>query len=456
MRDRTKRFRFPGVGVLVSLCLLLPAIMAWSSEKPPPEPGVKVFPLEEISPQDCPEPARSRIQAGQTTLECGSSPLAGIAYPEFRSHRPVYGAFTFDMSFLDPRSGLRYGYAVDESRGTGTGYDRLYFDFNHDSDLTNDVAVPAMRKAPAGLRREPGTVCFETIRVPLDYGPEGVWRQTLMPCLKRQGSLHYLSFVVPAARRGKILLGAEEVELVLAQYGTITGRYDKPMTGAFLTGRNEPLPYLAHWPSVNGTFYKLLPTPAGDKIRVEPYAGPFGTFEVGAGNRNIARPSVRNAWLLSRDSIIDVLACTSADGRWNVPVGDYRPARLAVRYGKREVGLRADFSAVGQKAARPAVFPFRVRQGEPFVLDLADQPEVVFKSPTAARVKRGETLKVEAVLYLSGTDIMIYSLRDTTRKTGRIKQWDGRLTDRLELVDPTIRITNSAGQTVAEGKMPFG
>ena len=63
---------------------------------------------------------------------------------------------------------------------------------------------------------------------------------------------------------------------------------------------------------------------------------------------------------------------------------------------------------------------------------------------------------MDAVLYLPGTDIMIYSLRDTTCRTGRIKQWDGRVTDRFDLVDPTIRIANAADQTVAEGKMPFG
>jgi hypothetical protein len=437
----------------VTLLCLASATVVWGAGNPS---GGKVYALEEISIQDCPEPARSRLQMGQYAAESGDSPLPGITYPTFKSNKPTYGAVTFDMSLFDPQAGIRYCFAMDESAGTGTGYDRLYFDLNHDSDLTNDSAVVRVQDTPTGMPAGQGMVFFADIRVGLDYGPDGVWTQTMTPRMMNVGNSGRMFLAAPTARKGKIVLGSEEVELVLAQYGTITGRYDKPMTGVFLTGKEELLPFLAYWRCVNGTFYKLLPTPAGDRIRVEPYAGPSGVFEVGAGSRNIAQPGVELGWLQSKDAIIDLLTCTGADGKANVPVGDYRPLRLAVRYGTRRVGLSADTSQIGQKAAPPAVFPFKVRQEKPLVLDFSGKPDMVFKSPTADRLKTGETLKVEAVLYLPGTDIMISGVEDMTKKSGSTKLPDGREFNMYESVAPTIKIANSSGQTVAEGEMPFG
>ncbi len=434
------------------LCLPL-ATKVSGTESPS---GGKGYALEEVSIEDCPEPARSRPRTGQYANESGASPLPGITYPAFQSDNPIYGAVTFDMSLFDPQAGTRYCFAVDESAGTGKGYDRLYFDVNRDSDLTNDAAVARMQDTPAGMPAEPETVFFEKIQVGFDYGADGVWTQALIPQMMTRGNSGRMFFTAPTVRRGKIVLGSEEVELVLGSYGTNTGRYDRPMTGVFLIGKNELLPFLGYWRCVNGTFYRLLPTPGGDKIRVEPYAGPFGTFEVGAGGRNIARPAIELAFLLSKDAIIDLAACTQTDGKWKVPVGDYRPFRLAVRCGTRGIGLSVDTSQIGTANARPAVYPFKVRQDKPFLLDFSDRPDVVFKSPATDRLKTGETLRVEAVLYLPGTDVMISAIEDTTQKSGSTKLPDGREFTMYESVPPMIKIANSSGRIVAEGPIPFG
>jgi hypothetical protein len=42
------------------------------------------------------------------------------------------------------------------------------------------------------------------------------------------------------------------------------------MTGAFLTGTEEVLPLLGYWRFVNGTFYRLAATPAGEGGRHRP------------------------------------------------------------------------------------------------------------------------------------------------------------------------------------------
>lgn len=448
------------------LCLSLPAITAWSSEKPPPGSGAKIFPLEEISLQDCPEPARTRLQAGLYARECGNTPLAGITYPKFKSNKPIYGAATFDLSLFDPQAGLRYGWAIDESGGTGTGYDRFYFDLNRDSDLTNDAPVTVMKEPPAGLGQDPATarfgktILFEKIQVRLDYGPEGVWTQTVIPRLRHLGDIgdhSSMSFVAPTARKGKIVVGSEEVEVVLGQSFTISGRYDRPMTSVFLTGQNESVPFVGYWRKVNGAFCKLSPSPAGDKVSVEPYAGQVGTLELNAGARGTAVLSLEGGYVLSKDSIIDLTTCKGEDGKWTIPVGDYRPFNWFLRCGQRRIVLRPDDPQAGPKTAPPAVFALHVRAGRPCTFALTEKPHVAFRIPGAGyRLKVGDTMNAEAVLLLPRTGAMIVALDDLTKKTQTIKTPDGRDFDIYASVDPTVKIANAAGQTVAEGKMPFG
>jgi hypothetical protein len=361
----------------------------------------------------------------------------------------------FDMSLFDPRAGLRYHFAIDES--AGAGYDRLYFDVNHDSDLTNDSPAGLAPNPPGNMQNRPGSVLFENVRLHLDYGPgQGVFPQTVVPRLMRSGENAYMFFTAPTARLGRIELGSQEVELVLGQTFTITGRYDRPMTGALLAGSDGMLPVLGYWRCVNGTFYRLSATPSGSKVTVTPYAGPFGVLETGAGGRNMTPPTIDFGWISGRDAFLDIEDCRRNDGKLSLPLGDYRPFRMAVRYGQRRIELGIDTSQLGRKDA-PAAFPITIRQDKPFVLDFPGKPEVVFQTPAAgARLKAGQELKVEATLRDLGAGTMISDLEDTTRKRASSKLLSGRDVDIFESVAPAIKITNSSGQTVAEGSMPFG
>ncbi|HNS22420.1 MAG TPA: hypothetical protein PKH24_18080 [Sedimentisphaerales bacterium] len=438
----------------IAVSSLLPAILVYGGE--PPAATGRVFPLEEISIFNYGGAAKGQLQSGTVAPDCGDIPTPGVTYPTFKSGKPIYGTVTFDMSLFDPQAGVQYCFALDESGGAG--YDRLLFDVNHDSDLTDDPVVgPA--KSPAGDMQEmPRSVLFENVQIHFDYGPgQGVFTQVVMPRLMRVGEdASYMFFTAPTARKGKIQLGSREVELVLAQVQTIAGRYDRPMTGAFLSGVEESLPLLGYWRCVNGTFYSLSATPCGDKVTVTPYSGPFGVLETGAGGRNIAAPTIDFGWMSSRDAFIDLGDCPQKDGKLNLPVGDYRPFRLAVRYGQRRIGIATDTSRLGHKDA-PAVFPIAIRQDKPCVLDFLGKLEVVFKSPaTGSRFKAGDTLEVQAMLCDAAAGTMISALEDTTKKTGSTELPNGRSLDLFESVSPAIRITNSLGQTVAEGPMPFG
>ena len=51
-------------------------------------------------------------------------------YPAFRSRAPLFGAASLGRRPGDPESPIPYLFAIDESAGAGTGYDRLHLDLD--------------------------------------------------------------------------------------------------------------------------------------------------------------------------------------------------------------------------------------------------------------------------------------------------------------------------------------
>ena len=80
---------------------------------------------------------------------CQDTPFPEVKhYPAFVSKVPVFGSVQFGRRPDDTNSGARYYFAVDESRGTGKGYDCFYFDANRDLDLRNDPVGKVQQPAP--------------------------------------------------------------------------------------------------------------------------------------------------------------------------------------------------------------------------------------------------------------------------------------------------------------------
>lgn len=86
-----------------------------------------------------------RGQRARLTHESGTNVKA---YPTFRSEKPLYGAVSFGGEYSKPGSGYEFHFAIDESSGTGEGYDRLFLDLDRDLDLTNDQPVRAWDSPP--------------------------------------------------------------------------------------------------------------------------------------------------------------------------------------------------------------------------------------------------------------------------------------------------------------------
>jgi len=94
-------------------------------------------------------------------------------YPAFTSQAPIFGSVRFGGRQDETNSGLLFYFAVDESRGTGKGYDRLYFDANRDLDLRNDPVVKPRQPPPdhgykpnfSGIK---SVAAFDFLRLKLD------------------------------------------------------------------------------------------------------------------------------------------------------------------------------------------------------------------------------------------------------------------------------------------------
>jgi hypothetical protein len=482
------------------------------------------------------------IARGQT-VQCGSEPDRQVkAYPKLKSNHPLYGKVRFGATRLNPDAGVEYQFVIDESgekpaesksghskpgdAGSGgsklgavasfvnelassllgekssTGpaspivqpsappisYDRLYFDANHDLDLTNDPVLLPMKDPPAAANpfasQSKQTVVYDYLAIPFDYGPgQGRRSFRVLPRLMIQEyeGTQYVSlcFVAAVARQGQIRIGSQEYDAVLAQPYSITGRFNLPSTAMFLTrvGATEPQEYW--WGSdeigamrrVDGRYYATSVTPLGDKLTVKPYQGDFGTLKLGPGKRDLKKLVMKGSLRSETTSVAvgdpggrgwpDAKATTEC----SIPVGDYVPAWLSIEYGRLRINLSDNYHSDGHprdtaKMAKRRTYAFKIRKDQSFVLDFSHKPEVLFASPAKDQtLKPGDTLSVAAVLVDPVLDIMIRGLDDSGRTEKVPYKLPGGKEQSFQRplsLDPKVTITNSSGKRVAEGKLPFG
>jgi hypothetical protein len=175
---------------LVAFCLaaVMPAWGAGSGSER------LAFPLEEVSGFDVADVGH--------TCACRSEPEPNVAYPAFTSAKPLYGVMCVDMEFANLRSGTPYHFALDESGGTGTGYDRLYLDHNRDGRLSDEAPIAPLRERPIPRRALPGRLGDNRVRRGRMVPAEGfvlrvVARQGENPAHRAAGSVRH----APAQRR---------------------------------------------------------------------------------------------------------------------------------------------------------------------------------------------------------------------------------------------------------------
>jgi hypothetical protein len=400
-------------------------------------------------------------------------------YPRFRSSKPLYGKVIFAGDYVDPTKGVTCYYALDESKGSGQGYDRLYFDANRDLDLSNDPPLKA-QKPPAGALL-PGTyykqqICFDFVKVEFDCGAEGLRPLELLPrLLEYEGGSHTMTFVATKVVQGVVDVGNRTYIAVVGQDYYIGGRYDHPATALRLKSIGHPDPILGDFGTdrlnafqqTGGKFYQFNVNPNGTRLTVRRYEGEMGTFAVGPAQRKVSKVEV-NGTLSAAGTAVAIGSSLDDQGtasrqQFELPVGDYLPSFLTITLGHLQISISDNYHSEGKpqdRAGRPRVFGIKIQKDRPFTLDFANQPAVMFASPAkSARIKAGTAVEVKAVLIDPQLDIMIRGITDPSKLVEvETKEPSGAISkyQRNRSLDPKILITRANGETVAEGVMPFG
>jgi len=381
-------------------------------------------------------------------------------YPTFKSQKPIYGSITFDSNYTVPNSGIKYYFAIDESLGTDKGYDTFYFDINRDLDLTNDKSLNPMKNLPDNVLKSSGEskiTYFDYLTINFDYGQEiGIKPFQIIPHLTVYTfGYSYLHFLSTTARKGEIHIGNYKYDAVIAQWYIISGRFDRPFTGIFLTPL-EGAPPLGKWTgsemlrsmhSIDGKFYSFSTTPTGDKLFVNPYKGDLGIFAMGPGNRKIKDMSVYGC-IMSENTVVPI--GKENPGGWptktkecRIPVGEYFPNYLQVEYGQLSMNIRQNQHSDGKandRQDRPMAYGIKITKETPFYFDFPNQPEILFTSPEKdMKFKPGDTVSVETYLIDPKWDFVILNLKNNKR-------------DLL----PLVEIFNSSGKRIVTGAMRYG
>jgi len=451
---------------LVFLIVFCTTLSGCSQELPLEVDNDEGFHLKEISLTEAIE-RQPRLnncggRAGLVEKTAYLEDAAKVKYPQFKGSEPLFGLAKFGRDFLKSDKEIKYFFALDASGADG--YDTLYFDANHDLDLTND---PPLRLAknpwPAGLKPHlapNGRLMFEELAVPIDFGPGyGVRPVTFLPVfIKSAATMHFVPLSFYA---GRIKIADHEFDALLGQEMIgVNGRFDghvfflhimepgkKQQLEAF--GMDEPGAYRF----VDGKYYTIIATPIGDKLIVKPYTGELGILKIRPGPRDVKHFSAEGS-ITSPTAAVPIGKTEAGKPlelqpvtEWQVPVGDYTPYSLTLHYDALSIEIGYNFHSDGHlynRRERPRMFPIQIRKDKPFVLDLANKPEIYFPCPEKDAVyKPGNEVRVIAILIDPVLDIMIRGLEDSRQTINRS-------------LDPVVTIADSRGKTVAEGTMPFG
>ena len=471
MKTGDCRIRLGGLKLWLCLCVLALPGVAGRVIAATEDGKRQVFKLREVSVFEQSEESFLRGQSGQTQ----DQPFEEVkSYPGFASIKPVYGSVRFAADYGQTNGGLLFYFAMDESKGTGKGYDRLYFDLNRDLDLRNDpVVMPQQHPQDRASLRYSDVkqqVIFDLLGINFDFGPAGSRPVQIMPRLLVSVSdkVEYkqVTFVRTRLYEGEIKLGGDRYQARLGEDYLIRGRLDHPGTALTLSP-NEGGSQIYWWGGdrlmavhkAHGRFYTVSASPTGDQVTVRPYQGDLGTFMVGPGGRTITNLSVRGS-LEAKALAVPVGGDLEGGSpkpaaRCELPVGDYLPNYITVEFGRLRIEISHNYHSDGKprdRAGHEWVYGMTVRKDQPYVLDFSNKPDVMFASPARdQRYKPGDSIEVKAVLVDPKLDFMIRGLEDTTRPKATPESRGSKFS-----LDPKVLITRANGEKVAEGVMPFG
>jgi len=262
-----------------------------------------------------------------------------VKEPEYASQRPFKGVaklgnqdfgFVFDVA---PAKSAQP--QVTTSGRTRVRYTHLYFDCNHNGDLTDDQVVEAERKSSSYSYFPRVDVTFDVDGTKAEYA---FYMRTYS-----SSSGYSRAYLYGAAyREGEITLNGEKKRVVLVDFNS-NARYDDAMSvatmsdGSFYPSMGDTI-YIDPDPgkggytygsdvtmndvqqpvgklvNIDGRFYGMELSPAGDKLTLTPSSAPVG---------HVSNPNKGFRALMHSDQ--GILKVSSNDsGKSPLPVGDWK------------------------------------------------------------------------------------------------------------------------------------
>lgn len=238
---------------------------------------------------------------------------------------------------------------------------------------------------------------------------------------------------LPIALKSLGKVRKREIEIDGNEYGIFLSPH--PRNDICLFPKDRPMDYpwwegahqLNSMHVIDGTYYHFATNSTGDKLFVRPYEGRLGTFEVGAGGRDLHEVTITGS-LHSKNTAVPIggeveIGWPKPVQTCQIPEGDYVLGDSLITLGRLQVEVSNNRHTDGQgrrPPGYPRLYAIKIRENKSYIFDFSNKPEVMFASPAKNKqVKLGEQLKVKAVLIDPKLDIMVRRLTDTTRKQKR-------------------------------------
>jgi len=378
------------------------------------------------------------------------------AEPQYRSKTPVYVTATFGSD-----ADSKYTIVLDESKGTGRGYDVLYVDRNNDEKFTDDPKI-------VGNIRQQGrdfTVGnFGPVEVMVDYGDRTVpyyfsvehnlYSQQRMQLSGQDG--RYIENMnvrleTSGYYTGVVQFGESQHQIAVIDFNGngLFNEYFKPQSdmrnpeerlyaigdqilidlngdGRF-TGNKELYPY-AKYLQVNGNWYSLAIPAHGGKVEVQTPDLKFGTIKI---------PDGMGSCSFQLASSNGILNFEGTGQEFQVPADTYQLYSHITQVKDSSVNWRYD--AIGTASGKQ----FQIAEGDIFTLHFGAPIRVnvsfYSRSGQYGEPKAGDT--IELSLTLSGQGGEAY----TNIQKGQ---------DRPPA--PTFVVVDETGKNVAQGAFEYG
>ncbi|MCY3020905.1 MAG: hypothetical protein NTW87_17955 [Planctomycetota bacterium] len=372
----------------------------------------------------------------------GSSRRVLVNEPDLTSEKPLWFA-------LELGNGKdRFIAAVaDESKGTGTGYDRLFVDVNNNGDLTDDKPI---KLAKSDAENPPNiSLEFEPVAVKVKYhdGTDRPLRVKIALQGYRGGgdddrTQWSANYSIDQHLEGQVAFGDKKMLVGIydaAGQGPVTGdangcfddfgldrvRIDLNGDGK-LDAEKEDFP-LSKVIACDGKLWEVEIDSAGRKADVRPCKLPAGRLELRGSFDAGATVEAASLQLLS--SLGYIFRCDLAkDKTVSVPAAKY----------SIEDGSLTLADTKGSKWTAKFTYPKTVRLKADEAVPVAIGKPLMLKPVVKDLVRAGSRTRVTHVLMGAGGETY----------TG-LMQGDKQL-------PPSVTITDSEGVKIAEGKMEFG